>query len=79
MRLDSAEKLVRNPMYVGGILAELGALLIYRTWATALITLQIPDLLVGTRREEEVLAAQFGRQWEEYRRRVPAWIPRTLG
>ena len=71
--------LVRNPMYVGGVLAELGALLIYRTWATALITLQIPDLLLRTRREEEVLAAQFGEQWEEYRRRVPAWVPRILG
>ncbi|MCL5960070.1 MAG: isoprenylcysteine carboxylmethyltransferase family protein [Chloroflexi bacterium] len=68
--------LVRHPMYLGGALAELGALLIYRTWATALVALQIPDLVLRSRREEEVLAAQFGQQWEEYRGRVPGWIPR---
>ena len=68
--------LVRHPMYVGGALAEVGALLIYRTWAVALIPLQIPELSFRARREEEALAAQFGEQWEEYCRRVPAWIPR---
>jgi protein-S-isoprenylcysteine O-methyltransferase Ste14 len=63
-------------MYVGGTLAELGALLIYRTWATALIVLQIPILVLRSRQEEKALAAEFGDQWEEYRARVPAWIPR---
>ncbi len=67
---------VRHPMYVGGAMAELGALLLYRTWATALITLQIPDLVLRARREEEALAAQFGEQWVQYRRQVPGWIPR---
>ncbi len=68
--------LMRHPMYVGGAMAELGALLIYRTWAAAAITLQVPELPLRARREEDALAAQFGDEWEEYSRRVPGWIPR---
>jgi protein-S-isoprenylcysteine O-methyltransferase Ste14 len=67
---------VRNPMYVGGAMWELGALLIFRNWTTALMTTQIPDLVVRARREEEALSAQFGDGWVEYTRKVPGWIPR---
>jgi len=67
---------VRHPMYLGGQLAELGALLIYRTWATALIALNIPVLFVRARQEEKALAAEFGDEWAEYSQRVPAWMPR---
>jgi protein-S-isoprenylcysteine O-methyltransferase Ste14 len=68
--------LIRHPMYVGGIMAEAGGLLLYRTWATALITLNALSLPLRARREEELLAARFGTEWEEYTRDVPAWIPR---
>ncbi|MCZ7572055.1 MAG: isoprenylcysteine carboxylmethyltransferase family protein [Ardenticatenaceae bacterium] len=69
--------LMRHPMYVGGQLAELGALLIYRTWATLLIAaLNIPVLWLRARREEQALAAEFGEQWVAYSQRVPAWISR---
>lgn len=68
--------LMRHPMYVGGQLAELGALLIYRTWATLLVAaINIPVLWLRARREEQALASEFGEEWEEYSRRVPAWIP----
>ncbi len=69
---------MRHPMYVGGILAELGALLLYRTWATLLMATNIPVLIRRARIEEVALATRFGEQWEEYRRRVPMWVPRTL-
>ncbi len=72
-------RLVRHPMYLGGILAEVGAFLLYRTWATALILLNIPTLIVRSRREEEALSAQFGEQWVEYSQRVPALLPRLRG
>jgi protein-S-isoprenylcysteine O-methyltransferase Ste14 len=68
--------LMRHPMYVGGALAELGALLIYRNWAALLMALNVPALVVRARHEEEALAAEFGDAWAEYCRRVPAWIPR---
>lgn len=67
---------VRHPVYIGGMLAYTGALLMYRTWAVLLITLNALSLVQRSRREEEVLAAQFGEQWYRYAERVPAWIPR---
>jgi protein-S-isoprenylcysteine O-methyltransferase Ste14 len=67
---------VRHPMYVGGIMAELGALLLFRSWAAALVALQAPVLIVRARREEEALAAEFGAAWAAYCARVPGWLPR---
>jgi len=69
---------MRHPMYLGGILAELGALLLYRTWATLLMAANIPVLIRRARIEEVALAARFGEQWEEYQRQVPMWVPRIL-
>jgi protein-S-isoprenylcysteine O-methyltransferase Ste14 len=34
---------------------------------------------VRARREEAALAAEFGAEWEEYKRRVPGWFPRLRG
>lgn len=68
--------LVRNPMYLGGILWELGALLIYRTWTVLLVATNAPVLLLRARREEQALSAEFGEQWAEYSRRVPLIVPR---
>ena len=67
---------VRHPMYVGGIMAELGALLLYRTWTTLLLAMDIPNLVMRSRREEEALAAEFGEAWADYAGRVPGWLPR---
>ena len=66
---------VRHPMYLGLLATALGGLLIYRTWTFVLVAAQFVALVVRARREEQVLAAEFGAQWEEYSRRTPAWIP----
>jgi hypothetical protein len=66
---------LRHPMYTGINLAALGGLLLYRTW-TFVFALSMLALVKRARREEEVLAVEFGAHWEEYRRRVPGWIPR---
>ncbi len=70
--------LMRHPMYAGGIMAELGALLLYRTWATLLITVNVPLLPIRARREEKLLASHFGAEWEQYAREVPMW-PTRIG
>jgi len=67
---------VRHPMYVGGQMAEMGALLMFRTWAILAVAANIPILFLRAKREEEALAAEFGDQWAEYRQRVPFWVPR---
>lgn len=67
--------IVRHPMYVGLALAAIGALAVYRTWATVLFVLQLPVLAVRAHREEELLARIFGEAWDGYAARVPAWLP----
>ena len=66
--------IVRNPMYVGIIAATLGGLLIYRTWSLV-FALTFFGLAIRARREERVLAAEFGQQWADYCQQVPGWIP----
>lgn len=69
-------KLVRNPMYFGGIVGSLGislatasGLALYYTGILAVV------LYVVSRLEDRDLASRFGTEFEEYRREVPALIP----
>lgn len=70
--------LVRHPMYLGILFAGAGGLLLYRTWTFLFVLTHFPALFVRARREEQVLAVEFGQQWEDYCRRVPGWRPRLL-
>jgi protein-S-isoprenylcysteine O-methyltransferase Ste14 len=69
---------VRNPMYVGGGLVLLAFGIIQ---ASPAIVLFVPVWwllfhLFVVLYEEPVLRAKFGRDYEEYCRRTPRWIPR---
>ena len=70
-------RIVRNPIYTGmlGLLISTG--LVMSTWY--IILLAIVVFMVGTairvHSEEKVLREHFGEIFEEYRRRVPAYIP----
>ncbi len=69
---------IRNPMYVGVALAILGEAVIFRSAHVAeyaalmLLTAHVFVVLY----EEPTLQRQFGESYEEYRRRVPRWIPK---
>jgi protein-S-isoprenylcysteine O-methyltransferase Ste14 len=67
---------VRHPMYLAVVLAGLGGLLLYRTWATLLFFLTMFGLVLRAGREERALAAEFGAAWGEYAAQVPAFVPR---
>lgn len=67
---------MRHPMYVGLMLAALGSLLLYITWTTLYFACFAPFMFVRAWREEQALAAEFGEQWIEYCKSVPAFIPR---
>lgn len=67
--------IVRHPMYAGLILAAMGALAIYMTWTTLYFALFAPLTFVRAKREEHALAEEFGEQWRDYCKRVPAFIP----
>jgi protein-S-isoprenylcysteine O-methyltransferase Ste14 len=68
--------IIRHPMYLGLMLAALGGLLLYQTWTMVAFTIFAPFTLLRSRREERVLSAEFGAQWQEYCQRVPAFLPR---
>ena len=73
---DGPFAVVRHPMYLGILLLALGGILVYRVWTLVFLLGNIPGLMRRARLEEETLAAELGEAWEEYRGRVPAWIPR---
>jgi len=66
---------VRHPMYLAVILAAFGALLIFRTWAMVLYAPLSLGVIVRAKREERLLAEEFGEEWKSYRRDVNGWIP----
>lgn len=70
---------VRNPMYVGLLVAILGqALLFGSAWlvAYAAMTWLVTASFVRWY-EEPTLTRQFGTEYEAYREAVPGWLPRT--
>ena len=67
---------MRHPRYAGMFCALLGAALLAGTpllWI--ILALWCPFALLVIRLEELELAARFGASYEEYRRRVPAFLP----
>ncbi len=73
---DGPYRHVRHPMYLAVILAGWGGLLMYRTWAMLAFVTCMLGLGIRARREEQVLAEEFGEEWAAYARRIPTWIPR---
>lgn len=70
-------KLVRNPMYLGTFLVGVGFMFpLYPLWTTAIFaTVFYLRFIVQIREEEAWLKNTFGREYEEYCRRIPAFIP----
>jgi protein-S-isoprenylcysteine O-methyltransferase Ste14 len=68
---------VRNPMYVGLVLAYLGIVLtVNAAWALVGLPLLGLWLHFVIRREEAYLEARFGAEYLDYKASVPRWIPR---
>lgn len=69
---------VRNPMYVGLLVAIIGQAVLFgniRLLIYAVAAWVAPAAFVRWY-EEPTLARQFGDEYEAYRRAVPAWLPR---
>lgn len=77
LAMTGAYASVRHPQYLGFILVMFGFLL---QWPTLLTLLMFPVLVVMyvrlARTEERDAIATFGADYENYKRRVPAFIPR---
>jgi protein-S-isoprenylcysteine O-methyltransferase Ste14 len=69
-------RFVRHPMYLGIFISALGALLVYWTWTTVFVIAALPGAVFKARREDRLLAAEFGEAYDAYRRRVPGFVLR---
>ena len=68
---------VRHPMYLGYILAYLGCIVGTMSLLSIIPWLLIIHLYVKMANyEEQELEQRFGKEYLEYKRRVPKWIPR---
>jgi protein-S-isoprenylcysteine O-methyltransferase Ste14 len=74
---------VRNPIYLAGAPILLGIYFLYGDWRSdseslvLLVVLALWFHFAVTRIEEPELRKRFGPAYEEYRRRVPRWLPRV--
>ena len=68
---------IRHPVYMSEILLYLGFLMLSISLAAALMwIIAIVFLHYISRHEEKLLLARFGKEYEQYIREVPMWIPR---
>jgi protein-S-isoprenylcysteine O-methyltransferase Ste14 len=72
---------VRNPMYLGAVLALAGAALVYESWALLgyAAAFAIVMYLFVVVHEEPTLRATFGEPYVRYCERVRRWWPRLPG
>jgi protein-S-isoprenylcysteine O-methyltransferase Ste14 len=68
----------RNPMYLAVMSALLGWLLVYQSLGLLLYTIGVGSAFASfvIWYEEPHLRRQFGEQYDQYRARVPRWLPR---
>ncbi len=66
----------RNPLYLGLVVLYIGLALLWPSfWALVLTPVGVAALWWGAiAPEERYLAAKFGEEYEEYRRRVRRWL-----
>ncbi|MBN1890783.1 MAG: isoprenylcysteine carboxylmethyltransferase family protein [Thermoflexales bacterium] len=73
---DGAFRITRNPMYLGFVLALIGAALLLGSltvWIIVPLFAVLMDRLFITS-EERMLKSAFGQAWLEYKARVRRWI-----
>jgi protein-S-isoprenylcysteine O-methyltransferase Ste14 len=70
--------IVRHPQYFGGLLAHVGVSFLLSAWYSLLVTpLMVLLVYLISRKEEEELIREFGKEYKDYTKEVPMFIPRT--
>ena len=73
---------VRHPQYLGGLLAQVGFSFVLSGWYSLVSTpLMVVLVFLISNKEEKELAREFGKEYENYKKKVPMLIPgvRLLG
>lgn len=70
--------IVRHPQYVGGLLAHAGISFLLSAWYSLLSTpLMIAIIYLISRKEEEELIKEFGKEYEKYKKKVPMLLAKN--
>ncbi|MHA1952102.1 MAG: methyltransferase family protein [Candidatus Thorarchaeota archaeon] len=66
----------RNPLYLGGLLALLGLVIVWSSLVTAILTILAFIIVryVFIKREEVILEEEFGEEYQEFKNSVRRWI-----
>jgi len=69
--------IVRHPQYLGGLLAHAGISFLLSAWYSLLVTpLMVVLIYLISRKEEEELIKEFGKEYEDYKKKVPMLMPK---
>lgn len=73
---NGPDRLSRNPMYLGFVLALFGVAMLLRSLTPYLVVIAFGLLMdrMFIRMEEQNLVARFGTEWTEYKRRTRRWL-----
>jgi protein-S-isoprenylcysteine O-methyltransferase Ste14 len=70
--------IVRHPQYLGGLLSHAAISFLLSAWYSLIVTpLMVVLIYFISRKEEEELIREFGKEYEDYRKEVPMLIPRV--
>jgi protein-S-isoprenylcysteine O-methyltransferase Ste14 len=66
----------RNPLYLGGLLALLGLIIVWSSIVTAFFTILIYIIFryVFIKKEEIILEEEFGDEYRDFKKRVRRWL-----
>ncbi|MCW4021064.1 MAG: isoprenylcysteine carboxylmethyltransferase family protein [Candidatus Bathyarchaeota archaeon] len=68
--------IVRHPQYLGWILSHIGISILLSAWYSLLFTPVLVALIyLISKKEEDELTKEFGKEYKEYRKKVPMFIP----
>ena len=69
--------IVRHPQYLGGLLAHVGiSFLLSAQYSLLLTSLMVVLIYLISKKEEEELIREFGKEYEDYKKKVPMLIPK---
>jgi len=76
---DGVYSLVRHPQYFGGLLAHVGVSFLLSALYSLLVTLLMVFLVyLLSKKEEEELVREFGKEYQDYKKKVPLFIPKLF-
>jgi protein-S-isoprenylcysteine O-methyltransferase Ste14 len=69
--------IVRHPQHLGALLVHMGISFLFSAWYSLLFTpLMVVLIYLISRKEEEELIREFGKEYEDYKKKVGMFLPK---